>query len=152
MENQIEKTIRLKAPMSRVWRALTDHREFSEWFKMNLNAPFVAGSETIGHVNCGAAENLEVRIKVVKMEPETLFSYTWHPYAIDPDRDYSAEEPTHVTFRLADHGGETELTVTETGFPNLPADRRLEAFRMNTEGWTVQVDNIKRYVEARIDA
>lgn len=147
MENQIVKTKRLKAPISRVWRALTDHKEFGEWFGVNFESAFKPGKETAGQLTISGLEHITLSIRIMKMDPKTLFSYTWHPYAVDPNYDYSQETPTHVTFQLEDRGGETDITVTESGFENVPADRRVEAFRMNTKGWEGQMENIKRYVE-----
>ena len=142
----IEKRIELKAPVSRVWRALTDYHEFGEWFRVNLEDPFVPGQVTRGHIAYPGYEHLVFECSVLQMEPERLFSFTWHPYAIDPNTDYSSEPPTLVEFRLDATATGTLLTVTESGFENIPAHRRLEAFRMNDGGWTEQMKNIERYV------
>jgi hypothetical protein len=80
------------------------------------------------------------------MEPERLFSYNWHPYAVDPAIDYSKETPTLVEFHLETIEGGTLLTVTESGFEKIPADRRAEALRMDEGGWTAQMKNIERHV------
>jgi uncharacterized protein YndB with AHSA1/START domain len=146
-QDRIEKQIELKAPVARVWRALTDYREFSKWFQVNLEAPFVAGQTSRGQVTYPGYEHLKWEALVQKMEPERLFSFTWHPYAIDSQKDYSKEPSTLVEFRLEPKGDGTLLTLTESGFSKLPADRRLEAFRMNDGGWTEQMKNIERHVE-----
>ena len=144
--NRIEKRIELKASVARVWRALTDHREFGEWFRVNLEGPFVAGQVARGRIAYPGYEHLVFECTVTQMEPERLFSFTWHPYAIDPNIDYSAEPPTLVEFRLEPTESGTRLTVTESGFENIPAHRRAEAFRMNDGGWTEQMKNIERHV------
>lgn len=146
MENRIEKRIELKAPISRVWRALTDHREFGQWFRVKIDGPFLAGQVSRGQVTYPGYEDLKWAAVVQKMEPERLFSFTWHPYAVDPNEDYSAEPPTLVEFTLEKTANGTLLTVTESGFDKIPADRRLEAFRMNDGGWTEQMKNIERHV------
>jgi uncharacterized protein YndB with AHSA1/START domain len=146
-QDRIEKQIELKAPVARVWRALTDHREFGQWFRVNLEAPFVPGQTSRGHITYPGYEHLKWEAVVQKMEPERLFSFTWHPYAIDPQKDYSKEPSTLVEFRLEPRGDGTLLTLIESGFSKLPADRRLEAFRMNDGGWTEQMKNIERHVE-----
>jgi uncharacterized protein YndB with AHSA1/START domain len=92
-------------------------------------------------------EHVKMRMDIQEIVPQTLFSFKWHPYAIDPDKDYAEEELTLVTFRLEPAGEETLLTVTESGFEKVPADRRAEAFRMNEQGWTEQVENIRKHVE-----
>ena len=145
-QDRIEKQIELKAPVSRVWRALTDHLEFSKWFQVNLEAPFVPGQTARGRITYPGYEQHILEAVVQKMESERLFSFTWHPYAIDLQKDYSKEPSTLVEFRLEQKGDGTLLTVTESGFSKLPADRRLEAFRMNDNGWTEQVKNIERHV------
>ena len=147
MNDRIEKQIELAAPVSRVWRALTDHHEFGEWFRVRLEAPFAPGRESTGHITYPGYEHICWRSVVQEMVPERLFSFTWHPYAIEPGVDYSDEPPTLVEFRLEPRGDGTLLTVTESGFDRIPAHRRDEAFRMNDGGWTEQVQNIKRHVE-----
>jgi uncharacterized protein YndB with AHSA1/START domain len=149
MNNSIEKRIELKAPVSRVWRALTDYREFGEWFRVKLEGPFVPGQVSRGQVTYPGYEHLKWQAVVQKMEPEQLFSFTWHPYAIDPKIDYSNDTPTLVEFRLEKALGGTLLLLTESGFDNIPKDRRLEAFRMNDGGWTEQMKNIESYVAQR---
>ena len=147
MENKIEKRIELKAPIARVWRALTDSREFGEWFRVRFQGPFVAGETARGQITWPGYEHLQFEAVIQKMEHERFFSFTWHPYAVDPAVDYSAETPTLVEFRLEATAGGTLLLVTESGFDKLPAHRRLEAFRMNDGGWAQQMKNIEAYVE-----
>jgi uncharacterized protein YndB with AHSA1/START domain len=146
-QDRIEKQIELKAPVARVWRALTDHREFGKWFQVNLEGPFVPGQTSRGQITYPGYEHLKWEAVVQKMEPERLFSFTWHPYAVDLQKDYSKEPSTLVEFRLEPKGAGTLLTLTESGFSKLPADRRLEAFRMNDGGWAEQMKNIERHVE-----
>jgi uncharacterized protein YndB with AHSA1/START domain len=144
--NSIEKQIELKAPVSRVWRALTDPLEFGEWFGVKLDGPFAVGRTTAGKITHPGFEKMQWSATVVKMEAGKFFSFTWHPYAMDPKADYSKEAPTLVEFRLEGAGGATRLTVTETGFDRIPAGRRAEAFRMHGNGWREQMKNIKEHV------
>lgn len=148
MSDRIEKQIEIAAPVSRVWRALTDYREFSAWFKNEIQTPFEAGKTSIGiftKSDCGSG--VEIAFDIQAVEPERYFAYRWHPYAVKPNEiDYSKETPTLVEFTLEPKGAGTLLTVVETGFENIPEYRRAEAFRMNTGGWAAQVENIKRYV------
>ena len=144
--DRIVKRIELKAPVTRVWRALTDHKEFGQWFRVKLESPFVPGKTTRGNILYPGYEHLVMEVVVQKMEKERLFSYTWHPYAVDPKADYSKEKPTLVEFRLEKAGGGTLLTVTESGFDSVPAARRDEAFRMNSGGWAEQIKNIEAHV------
>jgi uncharacterized protein YndB with AHSA1/START domain len=147
--DRIEKRIELNAPVSRVWRALTDHREFGEWFRVRLDGPFAPGQVSTGHMTYPGYEHVKWEAVVQAMEPERLFSYTWHPYAVDPAFDYSKEPPTLVEFRLEPTARGTLLLVTESGFDAIPAGRRPEAFRRNEGGWTEQMKNIAAHVEQK---
>lgn len=149
MNDRIEKRIELKAPVSRVWNALTDYREFGDWFRVRLDGPFVPGQVSRGRITYPGYEHIPWVATVQKMEPERLFSFTWHPYAIDPQTDYSKETPTLVEFRLEKTANGTLLLLTETGFDKIPSNRRLEAFRMNDGGWAEQMKNIENHVTQR---
>ena len=144
--DRIEKQIELAAPVSRVWRALTDYREFGEWFRVKLEGPFVVGQGSGGYITWPGYEHLRMEVAVQKIQPEEYFSYTWHPYAIDPKVDYSKETPTLVEFTLEKTRKGTLLKVIESGFDKIPAERRQEAFRMNDNGWAQQIRNIEAYV------
>ena len=146
MNDRIEKRIELDAPISRVWRAITDYREFGEWFCVRVEGPFAPGQVSRGQITYPGYEHLRWEAIVQKMEPEQLFSFTGHPYGVDPKIDYSKETPTLVEFRLEKTASATLLTLTESGFDQIPSDRRLEAFRMNDGGWTQQMKNIEGYV------
>jgi uncharacterized protein YndB with AHSA1/START domain len=146
VNDRIEKRIELKASVSRVWRALTDYREFGEWFGVKLDGPFVPGQVSRGHITHPGYEHVKWEAVVQAMEPERLFSFTGHPYAVDPEVDYSKETPTLIEFRLEKTAGGTLLLLTESGFDQIPSGRRGEAFRMNDGGWTQQMKNIEDYV------
>lgn len=146
MNDYIEKRVELKAPVSRVWRALTDYREFGEWFGVKLDGPFEAGKVSTGRITYPGYEHLRWEAVVQKIEPERYFSYSWHPYAIDPKEDYSKETPTLVEFILEKTATGTLVVVKESGFDKIPAARRAEAFRMNDGGWTQQIKNIENHV------
>lgn len=147
MNDRIEKAIDLNAPVERVWRALTDHREFGTWFRVRMEGPFVPGEAARGNITYPGYEHVVMSVTVTRMEAPRYFAFTWHPYAVDPDVDYSAETPTLVEFRLEPTLNGTHLTVVESGFDAVPAHRRAEAFRMNEGGWAAQMENIKAHVE-----
>src|ERR1700722_14202642 len=149
MTDRIEKSIELKAPVSRVWRALTDHQEFGEWFRVKLDDPFVPGKVSTGRVTYPGYEHIKFELVTQKLEPQRFFAFRWHPYAIDPNADYSNEPSTLVEFRLESKDKGTVLHLTESGFDALPKDRRFEAFRKNEEGWTEQMQNIAEYLAQR---
>lgn len=144
--DRIEKDMLLRAPRTRVWRALTDTGEFNAWFGVALEGPFAVGAKTRGKITMKGLEQVMLEVTVVELKPESLFSYRWHPYAVDPETDYSAEPTTLCEFHLDEVNGGTRLRVVESGFDRLPASRRDEAFRMNDGGWDGQLGKLGRYV------
>jgi uncharacterized protein YndB with AHSA1/START domain len=144
--DRIEKKITLRAPRSRVWKALTDTAELGAWFGVKLEGRFVVGESIKGKITHPGYEHLDWEVTVERMDPEQLFSFRWHPYAIDQKVDYSKEPTTLVEFRLTEVAEGTLLTVVESGFDKIPAGRRDEAFRMNDGGWAAQMTNIERHV------
>jgi len=146
--DRIEKTVILRAPRARVWRAIANPDEFGAWFGVKLTGTFAPGAHVSGQLTVPGYEHLTVDVTVERVEPEHLFSYRWHPYAIDPAVDYASEPTTLVEFRLDEVADGTRLTVVESGFDQIPLARRAEAFRMNDGGWTEQLQNVERYVAA----
>lgn len=147
--DRIERSIHIGAPRSRVWRALTDAREFGAWFGADLEGQrFEPGRRASGHLTFEGYRHVLFDVTVQRLEPETLMSWHWHPYAVDPKVDYGAETPTLVVFTLEDADGGTLLRVVESGFDKVPPERRFEALRMNTRGWEAQVQSIRRHAEA----
>jgi uncharacterized protein YndB with AHSA1/START domain len=144
--DRIEKQVMLDAPRSRVWRALTEVKQFNSWFGVTLETPFSPGAEVSGQINIRGFENVTMTIWIEAMEAERFFSFRWHPYAIEPGVDYSAEPTTLVTFTLEDAGAGTQLTIIESGFDAIPESRRAKAFSMNSSGWNGQAENIRKYL------
>jgi uncharacterized protein YndB with AHSA1/START domain len=144
--DRIEKKVMLRAPRSRVWRAITNTEEFGEWFRVKLQGAFVEGVAIHGQITHPGYEHVTLEMQVERIEPEKYFAYRWHPYAIDSTVDYSPEPTTLVEFRLDEADGGTLLTIVESGFDRIPLARRAEAFRMNEGGWTQQTRNIERHV------
>ena len=154
--DRIEKKVLLRAPLKRVWNALADSTEFGSWFGMKFDGPFVPGARMRGvivptKVNADVAkaqqkyEGISVEITIEKMEPERLFSFRWHPYAIEPGVDYSAEPTTLIVFVLEQMKEGVMLTVTESGFDQIPLTRRAKAFTANEEGWGMVLKLIEEY-------
>jgi len=145
--DRIEKQIHLRASRARVWRALTDSKEFGAWFQSAFTEPFRPGATVKGRITYPGYEHLVVEFVIEKMEPERLFSYRWHPHAIDPATDYSKEPMTLIEFTLEDAEGGTLLRVVETGFDKIPIARRAEALKGNEAGWAEQMKAIQRYLD-----
>jgi uncharacterized protein YndB with AHSA1/START domain len=155
--DRIEKNILLRAPRKRVWRALADSKEFGSWFGIKFDGPFTPGAKMRG-VLVGTTVNPEVakaqkqheglpfEITIEQMESERLFSFRWHPFAIERDVDYSAEPTTLVVFVLEEVADGVMLTVTESGFDRIPLARRAKAFTANEQGWTKVVKLIEEYL------
>jgi uncharacterized protein YndB with AHSA1/START domain len=144
--DRIEKRIVLRAPLSRVWRALSNPDEFGRWFGARLIGDFAPGARVAGQIIIPGHEHVTFEMVVEKVEPEAMFAYRWHPAPADPVVDYASEPMTLVEFRLAEVADGTELTVIESGFDRIPLARRVVAFRVNEEGWAEQVQNLHRYV------
>ncbi len=147
--DRIEKQIEIDAGVTRVWRAITDYREFGQWFRVDLEGPFVVGEVARGQITYPGYEHVTMEVIVEAIEPEHRFAFWWRPYAIDPNIDYSAEPRTLVEFTLEETLSGTLVRVVESGFDRIPAHRRDEAFRMNDGGWAAQVKNIQNYVQAK---
>lgn len=145
-ENQIEKSIVIKAPRKRVWQALSDSKEFGKWFGASIDDAFKPGARARGKITAKGHENLDMEMMIDRVEPEKVISWRWHPAAVDPAVDYSSEPTTLVQLTLEEQGNNTKLSVVETGFDSLPPSRRDAALRMNDEGWSAQMKNIDRYV------
>lgn len=146
--DRIEKKIVLRAPRSRVWHAIADAEQFGAWFGARLEGEFAPGARVEGRITSPGYEHVTMEMTVERVDPERLFSYRWHPYAVEPGVDYSNEPTTLVEFRLDEVAGGTELTVVESGFDRIPVSRRADALRMNDAGWAEQIKSIERYVAA----
>ena len=155
--DRIEKRVMLKAPRARVWRALTNAEEFGSWFGVKLNGPFEAGAPLRGVIVPTRADDEVAKaqqpyagkpfeITVERIEPERLFSFRWHPFAVEPDVDYSKEPTTLIEFTLEEKPDGVMLTVAESGFDRIPLERRAKAFTANGEGWTMVVTLIEKYL------
>jgi uncharacterized protein YndB with AHSA1/START domain len=155
--DRIEKQVLLHAPRARVWRALTNADEFGRWFGVKFDGPFSAGAAMKGVIVPTAVDAAVAKaqqpyagtafeITVDRLEPERLFSFRWHPYAVEPGVDYSGEPTTLIVFTLDDAPGGILLTVTESGFDRIPLERRAKAFSANEQGWSMQVTLIEKYL------
>jgi uncharacterized protein YndB with AHSA1/START domain len=144
--DRIEKSTLLRAPRSRVWRALTNAEEFGAWFRVALEGNFEVGKSIEGQITYPGYEHLRMVVVVERMEPEELFSYRWHPGGEEP-KDPANEPTTLVEFRLEEVEEGTRLTLVESGFDQLPPEKREKAWRENEGGWTIQMDNIRQHVD-----
>ena len=146
-QDQIEKTVDLRAPVPRVWRALTDHKEFGEWFRVRLDGPFEVGKTTTGNITYPGHEDMEWVSTTERMDHEELFAFSWPPGAVDPDNRYDGDAKVVVEFRLEPIDSGTRLTITEKGFMQFPESKRLEVLRSNRQGWDIQAGHIAAHVE-----
>ena len=157
--DRIEKKVHLRAPLKRVWLAVSDSQRFGAWFGVKFDGPFVAGQRVKGRITPTQVDpevaklqephaGTPFEIAVDRIDPETLFSFRWHPYAVDPKVDFSQEPTTLVTFELQESAGGTLLTISESGFSKIPLARRAEAFAANDGGWSHQAKLIEKYLLA----
>jgi uncharacterized protein YndB with AHSA1/START domain len=166
--DRIEKTVTLRAPVSKVWRAIANAQQFGQWFGIQLEGDFVAGKQIMGTWSEKVDEEMireeEKRLgltpgdvnlpkgpavfgTVERIEPESYFSFRWIPYGIDDDADPDKEPTTLVEFKLEKVPEGTLVTIVESGFERVPAERRERAFLMNDSGWSAQGENLRKYVE-----
>jgi len=157
--DRIEKKITLRAPVARVWRAISDAREFGAWFGVAFDAPFVAGGRVTGKIRPTEVDPEVAKLQapyegqafdftIDRIEAPRLFSFRWHPFAVEPGVDYSKEPATLVVFELAEVEGGTLLKITESGFDRIPLERRAKAFAANEGGWEHQTRLVQKYVQA----
>jgi uncharacterized protein YndB with AHSA1/START domain len=146
MTDRIVKQVELKAPVSRVWRALSDHNEFGQWFRVRLDGPFRQGAVSTGKMTYPGYEHYPWLATVERVEPERLLSFRWHDFDEKSGVDIAEQPTTLVEFRLEPTINGTMLTITESGFKALPGPRRIEVMRSNTEGWNIQAENIATHV------
>jgi uncharacterized protein YndB with AHSA1/START domain len=146
MTDKIEKRVFLRATRAKVWRAISDSKQFGAWFGVAFDEPFVAGKPVRGRVTMKSHENLPFAMDIVALEPERYLAWRWHPAAIDPNVDYSHEPTTLVEFEIADADGGCQLTMRETGLDKIPEARRATVLRMNTAGWDAQAINLEKYL------
>lgn len=156
--DRIEKRIVLAAPRERVWRAVSDAREFGRWFGVEFDGPFAAGARLTGRIVPTTADPEVARLQephrgkpfeffVEAIEPMRRILFRWHPFAVEPGVDYSSEPSTLIVFELQDAAGGTELRITESGFDRIPIERRAKAFAANDSGWSHQAQLIRKYLE-----
>lgn len=147
MRDRIERRIDLSASPERVWQALTDHRQFGEWFRVAINGPFVVGETARGRSYAKGCEGTW-EAAIVALEPMRRFAFEWCPYEYDDDRDFAAAPKTLVEFALEPMPHGARVTITETGFAALPADAlREKVLSGNVQGWAWQAENLAAYVD-----
>ena len=155
--DRIEKKIVLRAPLSRVWRAISDSHEFGAWFGVELDAPFEAGARVTGRITPTKVDPDVAKLQephtgksfeftIDRILPDRLFSFRWHPFAIESDVDYSKEPHTLVVFELTEVDGGTLVTITESGFDRIPLERRAKAFTANEGGWEHQTKLLEKFL------
>src|SRR5438132_14049678 len=142
--DRIEREIVLRAPRSRVWRALADAEQFGAWFGIKLDGAFASGSRVRGQITSPGNEHVIIEFAIERMDPESRLSYRWHPYPAERGVDYWSQPTTLVEFQLEEVAGGTQLTVIESGFDRIPLARRAQAFRLKDAGWAGALRDIPR--------
>jgi uncharacterized protein YndB with AHSA1/START domain len=155
--DRIEKEVVLRAPLDRVWRAISDADEFGQWFGVRFDGPFVEGASVTGVITPTTVDEEVARAQephagksdtwqIVAIEPQRRLAFRWHPFAVEPDTDYSQEPTTLVEFILADTDDGVLLRIVESGFDKIPVDRRVSAFEQNSQGWAKQTELVRKYL------
>jgi uncharacterized protein YndB with AHSA1/START domain len=155
--DRIEKKILLHASLQRVWQAISDSSQFGYWFGVSFDAPFTPGAHIAGTITPTKVDPEVAKLQtphagkkfefwVQQIEPLRSISFRWHPYAVSPGADYSREPTTLIEFALRAVGNDTELTLSESGFDQIPLQRRADALKANDGGWAHQITNIEKYL------
>jgi uncharacterized protein YndB with AHSA1/START domain len=148
-DDRVERTIELRAPRARGWRAISNGKDFGTWFglgdPLTLEGDFVPGAKIMGVWGTGSAATRELFCTIEEIEPERLFAFRWHPYELPAGDDRSKHPTTRIEFRLEDIEIGTRLTVSESGFSKLPADKQYTRAR-NGRGWEIQAHSIAAFV------
>jgi len=155
--DRIEKEVVLKAPLERVWRAISDVEEFGQWFGVRFDGPFVPGESVTGVITPTTVDDDVAKAQqphagkadtwhIVAVEPKRRLAFRWHPYAVESGVDYSAEPTTLVEFTLDEVADGVKLSIVESGFDAIPAERRASAFESNSEGWAAQTELVRKYL------
>jgi uncharacterized protein YndB with AHSA1/START domain len=155
--DRIEKEVLLRAPLERVWRAISDADEFGQWFGVRFDGPFVAGASVTGVMTPTTVDDEVAKMQephagkssawqIVAVEPQRRLAFRWHPFAVEPDTDYSQEPTTLVEFTLDEKVDGVLLRIVESGFDAIPADRRASAFESNSKGWAKQTELVRKYL------
>ncbi|WP_313060790.1 SRPBCC family protein [Pseudomonas rhodesiae] len=146
--DRIERKILLNASRKKVWDALTDAEQFGQWFGIALKGKAFAEGETVeAPITYPGYEHVIWKARIERILPQTLFSFRWHPFAVDDTIDYEKENPTLVEFTIEDHAPGILLRVVESGFNEIPDARRQKAFKMNSRGWDEQMGNIENFLK-----
>jgi uncharacterized protein YndB with AHSA1/START domain len=155
--DRIEKEVVLRAPLERVWRAISNADEFGQWFGVRFDGPFVAGESVTGVITPTTVDDDVARMQephagksdswqIVAIEPQRRLAFRWHPYAVESDADYAQEPTTLVEFTLAETDEGVLLRIVESGFDKIPAQRRASAFEANSQGWAKQTELVRKYL------
>jgi uncharacterized protein YndB with AHSA1/START domain len=155
--DRIQKQVELRAPIERVWRAISDSHEFGRWFGVRFDGPFVEGAPVTAAIAPTTVDDevakrqephtgVKSTWQIVAIEPQRRFAYRWHPFAVDPDVDYDQEPTTLVEFNLSETPEGVLLTITESGFDAIPEARRAASFEANAEGWAIQTELVRKYL------
>jgi uncharacterized protein YndB with AHSA1/START domain len=155
--DRIEKEVLLRAPLERVWRAISDADEFGQWFGVRFDGPFVAGTSVTGKITPTTVDEQVAKMQephtgksdtwhIVAVEPKRRLAFRWHPYAVESGVDYSKQPTTLVEFTLDQEADGVRLRIVESGFDAIPAARRASAFEANSEGWAKQTVLVRKYL------
>lgn len=160
LADRIEKTILLRAPVARVWQAISDAQQFGTWFGVQFDGGFVAGARVTGRIVPTKVDQEIAKSQaphagkpfefiVERIEPTQRFSFRWHPFAVEAEIDYTKEPMTLVVFELTQAPAGTMLTISESGFDHIPVSRRARAYAAHEQGWEDQTRLIAKYLAHR---
>jgi len=137
----IERKITVTSPIDRVWQALTVADQLAQWFgdsaelDLKPGGAFRIGWSEYDHISEGVVEVVDY--------PRT-FSYRWEAGTSEDGKAWT----TKVTFTLEEADGMTTVKVVESGLSQLPDELYSRCLKENSSGWTAEIADLQRHLEA----
>lgn len=134
------KEVLLNAPVSKVWKAITDKNEMKHWYfdlaefkpEIGFEFQFMGGDDKKQWLHL---------CRITEVVEENRLTYSW--------RYDGYEGISYVTFELFPEENKTRLKLTHAGLESFPVDKVPEFKRENFEaGWNEIIGkSIKEFVE-----
>lgn len=78
-----------------------------------------------------------------EFNPPNSLAFQWHPGDAYTIEQLPESQLTTVRIELNQHIDDTQITLTETGFENIPEEKRQWAYDQNNSGWDEELEKLK---------